>query len=93
MTATGHFPGCHTEDAEDPRQVPDGYQPGETENCWHCGTPTTRGCHCADCLDGAGYIPPEASYHCRTCGRWWAWMTGLSITEITFGPGAEGDTP
>ena len=26
-----------------------------------------------------------ADYHCPTCKRWWAYMTGLNITEITFG--------
>ena len=87
-TQAGHFPGCHPEDAEDPRQVPDGYQPQETENCWHDGTPTTRGCNCAACWDGADDIPPSAIYHCPTCKRWWAWMT-LNITEITFGADAE----
>jgi hypothetical protein len=81
-----HFRGCHPEDAEDQREVPDGYQPQETEDCWHCGTPTGRGdCGCSECWDGADYVPPSAVYHCPTCGRWWAWMTGLNITTITFG--------
>jgi hypothetical protein len=79
-----HFRGCHPEDAQAP-EAPKGYQPQETEDCWHCGTPTTRGCHCQDCLEGSDYVPMDASYHCKTCGRWWAWMTGLNITEITFG--------
>ena len=57
----------------------------DNEECWHCGTPTPRGCGCFDCYDNAGYIPPAAAYHCKTCGRWWAWMTGLNITTITFG--------
>jgi hypothetical protein len=39
--------------------------------------------------ENAGYVPPSAAYHCKTCGRWWAWMTGLNITEITFGADAE----
>jgi hypothetical protein len=82
--AAEHFPGCHPEHAEDPRRMPAG-QIADTEPCWHCGTPTSRGCYCLDCLDAADYIPPSASYHCGTCGRWWAWMTGLNITEITFG--------
>jgi hypothetical protein len=86
-----HFPGCHPGDAEDTREVPDGYQPAEVEPCWHCGTPTPHGCGCADCVygDGAKYIPPSAIYHCQTCGRWWAWMTGLNITTITFEPGED----
>lgn len=79
-----HFPGCHPEDAQAP-DAPRGYQPQETEDCWHCGTPTPRGCNCWDCQEGSDYIPTAASYHCKTCGRWWAWMTGLNITEITFG--------
>lgn len=80
-----HFPGCHPEDAEDRRELPEGEQIRGTENCWHCGTPTTRGtCFCADCRDET-YIPQAAVYHCPTCKRWWAWMTGLNITTITFG--------
>lgn len=81
--AAEHFPGCHPEDAQG-EQVP-GHQPQDTEPCWHCGTPTTRGCICWDCQEGSDYVPMSASYHCKTCGRWWAWMTGLNITEITFG--------
>jgi len=81
-----HFPCCHPEDAEAPRETPGGYTPPETESCWHCGTTTARGCNCADCWDGADYVPPSAVYHCPVCRRWWAWMTGLNITEITFGP-------
>ncbi len=88
MTGSGpdeHFPGCHPEDAEDPRETPEGYQPQDTENCWHCGTPVTRGeCLCIDCQYD-DYIPPGAIYHCPACKRWWAWMTGLNITQITFG--------
>ena len=80
-----HFPGCHPEDAEDPRETPSGYEPRDTENCWHCGTAASLGCNCADCAGEADYVPPSAVYHCPTCGRWWAWMTGLNITEITFG--------
>jgi hypothetical protein len=88
--ADEHFPGCHPEDARAPdspplgRGVP-GYQPQETEACWHCGTPTSHGCGCSECWENADYVPPSAAYHCRTCGRWWAWMTGLNITTITFG--------
>ena len=80
-----HFLGCHPEDGEAPEQA-DGAEVGLSEEaCWHCRTMTPRGCHCPECLDGADYIPPTASYHCPTCGRWWAWMTGLNITQITFG--------
>ena len=80
-----HFPGCHPEDAEDSRELPEGEQIKDTEPCWHCGTPTTRGtCGCGDCCYD-DYIPQQAMYHCPTCKRWWAWMTGLNITEITFG--------
>jgi len=80
-----HFPGCHPEHAEDRREVPPAAIE-DTEPCWHCGTPTTRGeCRCPDCWDSADHIPVSAIYHCRTCGRWWAWMTGLNITTITFG--------
>ena len=84
-----HFPGCHPEHAEGERKAPAG-EIRDTEDCWHCGTPTTRGdCNCADCLDGADYVPPSAVYHCSTCRRWWAWMTGLNITTITFGDSGE----
>jgi hypothetical protein len=76
-----HFPGCHPEDAEDRQKKPLG-ELGGVEDCWHCGTPTSRGCNCADCWDGADYVPPSAIYHCPTCKRWWAWMTGLNITTI-----------
>ena len=86
--SAGHFPGCHPEDAEDLREVPKGYKPQETEDCWHCGTPASRGCNCADCWEGADYVPPSAVYHCPVCGRWWAWMTPV-ITEITFGVGRD----
>ena len=77
-----HFPGCHPEHAESSRTRG---EPQETEACWHCGAPTPRGCWCPDCHDGADYVPPSAVYHCPLCGRWWAWMTGLNITTITFG--------
>lgn len=79
----GHFYGCHPEH-EQGSQVP-GHEPQDVEECWHCGTPTRRGCDCSECWNGADYIPTAASYHCPTCGRWWAWMTGLNITSITFG--------
>jgi hypothetical protein len=76
-----HFEGCHPEDDHSP-ETPEGYIPQLTEECWHCGTSTERGtCFCWDCA-GNGYIPPSAIHHCRTCGRWWAYMTGLNITEI-----------
>jgi hypothetical protein len=79
-----HFPGCHPEHAEGRREAPIG-EIQDTGDCWHCGTPTSRGCNCLECYDNAGYVPPTAVYHCKTCGRWWAWMTGLNITTITFG--------
>jgi hypothetical protein len=81
-----HFPGCHPEDAHapEPAETPVS-QIADTEDCWHCGTPTRRGCNCADCLDAEVYMPPSAIYHCETCERWWAYMTGLNITTITFG--------
>lgn len=79
-----HFPGCHPEDAEDIREDHT-YEGGQPENCWHCGTPTPQGCSCLDCYDAADYVPPTAIFHCPTCKRWWAYMTGLNITTITFG--------
>jgi hypothetical protein len=79
-----HFPGCHPEH-EEGTSPGHGYQPAETEECWHCGTPTPRGCNCSECWENSDYIPPTAAYHCKTCGRWWAWMTGLNVTTITFG--------
>jgi hypothetical protein len=83
----GHFPGCHPEDAEAAREAPNPIP--DTEPCWHCGTPTTRGtCYCADCMD-EDYIPQSAVYHCPLCARWWAYMTGLNVTEITFGEAPE----
>jgi hypothetical protein len=86
MTETaGHFPGCHPEDAEDPRGDKPREEIQDTEACWHCGTATTRGaCYCDECRD-EDYIPQSAVYHCPLCKRWWAYMTGLNITEITFG--------
>jgi predicted amidophosphoribosyltransferase len=84
MTAgNGHFLHCHPEDSKAP-PAPEGYQPSKTENCWHCGTPVKRGCHCPVCLDAADDIPPEVTYHCPVCGRWWAYMT-LRIMELIFG--------
>jgi hypothetical protein len=82
--ADGHFPGCHPEHEQGDR--PEGRKPQDTEPCWHCGTATERGaCGCLDCQEGDIYVPIGAVYHCPTCGRWWAWMTGLNITTITFG--------
>jgi hypothetical protein len=81
----GHFPGCHPEDARDDREADPATVGQPVENCWHCGTPTPRGCTCDDCRDAADYIPPSAIYDCPLCRRWWAWMTGLNITTITFG--------
>jgi hypothetical protein len=86
LKAAEHFRGCHPEDAQAP-ETPDGYEPQETEDCWHCGTPTPRGCSCAECWESADYVPPTAIYHCPACGRWWAYMTGLNITTIEFGSG------
>jgi hypothetical protein len=83
VTAAQHFPGCHPEDAQGDQ--PESHVPQETEPCWHCGTPTPLGCNCRECWEGSDYVPPSAVYHCPTCGRWWAWMTGLNITQITFG--------
>lgn len=87
----GHFPGCHPEDAQAPdsRMKREGYAPQETEECWHCDNATAHGCNCWECQENADYVPPSAAYHCKTCGRWWAWMTGLNITTITFGADAE----
>jgi len=85
MSVTGeHFPGCHPEDAEASREAPTPIP--DTEPCWHCGTATAHGgCGCWECMDTADCIPPEAIYHCPVCMRWWAYMTGLNITTITFG--------
>lgn len=80
-TSGDHFPGCHPEDDRAP-DPPKGHKLQETENCWHCGTPTSQGCACADCLDADDYVAAGAMYHCETCGRWWAYMT---VTEIKFG--------
>jgi hypothetical protein len=87
--AASHFPGCHPEDAEDPRPSKPADQIQDVEDCWHCGTPTTRGaCRCRDtCNDDD--IPMTAIYHCPACKRWWAYMTGLNITTITFGDSGE----
>lgn len=86
-----HFPGCHPEHAEDRREASVASL-AETEPCWHCGTPTRRGyCGCSDCWEGSDYIPVSAVYHCPTCKRWWAWMTGVNITTITFGKEATPD--
>jgi hypothetical protein len=79
-----HFPGCHPEHAEGDREPDRLPEPGEAQDCWHCGTPTPQGCHCVECLDGADYIPPEYAYHCPVCKRWWATMMPV-ITTITFG--------
>lgn len=78
-----HFAGCHPEHAEagDP---PEGYRSQDIEDCWHCGTPTTRGCNCESCLDFTDGVP-NVVYHCPTCRRWWAQMC-LRVAEIKFGP-------
>jgi len=80
---TEHFPGCHPGDDEAPSAGPRN-EAAVTEDCWHCGTPTSQGCNCADCFDSAGYIPPSLIYHCQTCRRWWAWTTGLSVMTMTI---------
>jgi hypothetical protein len=83
-----HFPGCHPEHAEAPKAVP-GHKPAQKEACWHCGVMTPLGCYCEECLDGDDYIPVTAVYHCPACRRWWAWMTGLNVTTISFDAGKE----
>ena len=65
--------------------MPPGYQPRDLETCDHCGTPTRRGCSCADCFDSADDIPPDVIYHSKGCDRWWAYMLPPRITTITFG--------
>lgn len=82
MPDEAHFTGCHPDDTEAPRDsTPD---PQQVEECWHCHTPTTRGiCGCAECWESVDDVPPEAVYHCATCGRWWAYMYPR-ITSITF---------
>jgi hypothetical protein len=87
--AGGHFPGCHPEHERDERQPDKLPEPGEVQDCWHCGTPTPQGCHCSDCIEGGDYIPPDYSCHCPACRRWWATMVPR-ITTITFG--AAGDS-
>ena len=84
-----HYPGCHPEAAEGAQEP--GHEPADPEPCWHCGTPTPLGCTCWDCQESADIIPPTAIYHCPVCKRWWAWMTGLNITTITFGEQAESE--
>lgn len=78
-----HFKGCHPEDEHDPTKTRQGYVPQETEPCWHCGTPTVRGCDCYECWEYADDVPPESTYHCPTCRRWWAYMIPR-ITTIVF---------
>jgi len=80
-----HYIDCHPEDDHGP-DAPEGYEPQYTEQCWHCATSTDMGCYCLDCVDNAHLIPPGNVYHCRRCGRWWAYMTGLNITTITIEP-------
>lgn len=46
-----HFRGCHSQEAEAP-EPPEGSQPQDTEDCWHCGTPAPRGCN-SNCRNGA----------------------------------------
>jgi hypothetical protein len=78
-----HFEGCHPED-ERSADTPDGHVPQDTEQCWHCGTSTDQGCYCLECAQQSHYIPAGAVYHCKRCGRWWAYMTGINVTTITF---------
>jgi ribosomal protein S14 len=81
--SAGHFPGCHPEDAQASERGK--YQGGQPEDCWHCGTPTSQGCNCLECSgDSADYIPTTAIFHCRACGRYWAYMS-LRVTTLTFG--------
>lgn len=90
MSKTEHFRGCHPDHERDDSPKEEGYQPQDTEACWHCGTPTVRGeCGCYECWESADDVPPESVYHCRTCGRWWAWMHPR-ITTIVFNGPAEG---
>jgi len=84
MITEEHFIDCHPEDEEAPA-TPEGYEPAETEKCWHCAAPTKKGCNCADCWESD--IPPSGIYHCAVCGRYWAYMQ-LNVTTITL-KGAE----
>lgn len=78
-----HFNGCHPEHEHGP-DTPNGYVPQDTEPCWHCSTMTEQGCYCLECAVNDQYVPSGSAYHCRRCGRWWAYMTGVNITTITF---------
>lgn len=81
-----HWKGCHPEDAKSPG-TPDGWQPSDSEDCWHCGTPTSKGCDCSVCLRDDDDVPATAVYHCPTCGRWWAYMSfPVTITMIPGRP-------
>jgi hypothetical protein len=83
-----HFKGCHPDDGEAPDKA-EGHEPAQTEDCWHCATPTPRGCTCPTCWEDQDNIPPEAVYHCVLCGRYWAYMY-LRVTTLAF-PGRESD--
>jgi hypothetical protein len=78
-----HHKNCHPEH-EHAHETTEGHTPQDIEPCWHCGTPTDQGCYCLECADNADYIAPGAVYHCKLCNRWWAYMTGLNVTTITF---------
>lgn len=84
MQAPEHFKGCHPEDKVAPAEAPEGYRPTETEDCWHCKTPTKRGCYCSDCLDSDEDVPADMIYHCPLCGRWWAYMY-IRMIEMILG--------
>ena len=79
--AASHFPGCHPEDAEDPRPSKPADQIQDVEDCWHCGTPTTRGaCRCRDTCAanvGPGTLYPllERLEHAGWVERSWALTT------------------
>lgn len=81
--STDHFLGCHQEDDKAPDH-PDGHIAQDTEQCWHCHTPTDMGCYCLGCFADAQYIQPGSVYHCKLCGRWWAYVSGINILGTEF---------
>lgn len=83
MSELEHFAGCHPED-DHALEKSEGHTPQQEEACWHCGTPTVHGCDCVDCWNNAELVPPDCVYHCLCCGRWWAYMTGINVTTLTF---------
>jgi hypothetical protein len=78
-----HFPGCHQGD-DQPSDKPAGYVPQDTEQCWHCGTATDRGCYCLMCAARAAKFLPGDVYHCPRCDRWWNYVGPVSVAAITF---------